>query len=78
MSDRDCTETAVRNALRVLGFEELTKGAFARLDGPHGRVRIPGEARYVTTVSLARLVGNANAVMKLLRRFPRPTAAPVR
>ena len=78
MVDSDCTEAAVKNALSVLGFEELVDGSFARLDGPYGPARSPREARYVTTVSLARLVGNARAMTNLLRRFPRVQGAPVR
>lgn len=78
MIDSDCTEAAVRNALRTLGFEEFIEGSFARLDGPHGPVSSPRDARYVTTVSLGRLVGNARAMTSLLRRFPRVQGAPVR
>jgi hypothetical protein len=78
MRDSDCTEGAVRNVLRALGFEELVPGSFARLDGPHGQAKGPGDARFVTTVALDRLVGNAGAVMRLLRRFPRARGALLR
>ena len=78
MKDGDCSEAAVRNALRALGFEEFVEGSFARLDGPEGRAKSPREARYVTTVALGRLVGNAHAMTKLLARFPRVGGAPVR
>jgi hypothetical protein len=61
----------VRDTLVFLGFEEFAPGRFVRLDGPDGRARTTDAARFLTTVQVSHLVGNAAALHRVVQRFSR-------
>src|SRR5581483_11682491 len=65
------TEERVRETLLFLGFDEVAPGYFVRLDAPDGRADDAHAARYMTSVRVDHVRGNAAALERIVRRFSR-------